>query len=65
MQEFANGVPHDDFGQTRNPWDVNRTAGGSSGGSATGVISGFCYGAVGTDTGGSVRVLASYWVRLC
>ena len=60
MQEFAHGVPHDDFGQTRNPWDISRSAGGSSGGSAAAVVSGFCYAAVGTDTGGSIRVPASY-----
>ena len=60
MQEFANGVPHPDFGQTRNPWTVTRTAGGSSGGSAAAVVARFCYGAIGSDTGGSIRVPASY-----
>jgi aspartyl-tRNA(Asn)/glutamyl-tRNA(Gln) amidotransferase subunit A len=41
---------------TRNPWDPERIPGGSSGGSAAAVAAGFCLGAVGTDTAGSIRI---------
>src|SRR5690349_20977435 len=58
MHEFAYGVtsnnPH--FGPVRNPWDLSRIAGGSSGGSAAAVAAGLCYGSIGTDTGGSIRI---------
>ncbi len=60
MFEFAYGIVHPDFGATWNPYDPTRTAGGSSGGSAAAVASGLCYAAVGTDTGGSIRVPAAY-----
>ena len=61
MHEFAYGVttenPH--FGTTRNPWDTQRIAGGSSGGSAAALAAGLCYGSIGTDTGGSIRIPSS------
>jgi aspartyl-tRNA(Asn)/glutamyl-tRNA(Gln) amidotransferase subunit A len=60
MMEFAYGYPHPDFGETRNPWDAGRTAGGSSGGSAAAVAAGLAYGALGSDTGGSIRSPAAY-----
>ncbi|MFZ5810360.1 MAG: amidase [Chloroflexota bacterium] len=61
MHEIALGVtnvnPH--FGACRNPWNQERISGGSSGGSAVAVASGLCFGALGTDTGGSIRIPAS------
>ena len=61
MHEFAYGVtsnnPH--YGPVRNPWDSTRIPGGSSGGSAAAVAAGLCFGSIGTDTGGSIRIPAS------
>lgn len=61
MHEFAYGVTSDNphFGAVRNPWNRDRIAGGSSGGSAAAVASGMCFGSIGTDTGGSIRIPAS------
>ena len=60
--EFALGVTTNNlhYGPTRNPWDLDRIPGGSSGGSAAAVASCMCYAAAGTDTGGSIRIPAAF-----
>ena len=58
--EYAAGFAHPAIGDTRNPRDPSRTSGGSSGGSAAVVAAGVCDLAIGTDTGGSIRIPAAY-----
>src|SRR5579884_1808624 len=62
MHEFAFGGSSlvTAFGGVHNPWDAGRIAGGSSGGSAAAVAAGLCYGALGSDTAGSIRQPAAY-----
>ncbi len=61
LHEFAYGItsnnPH--FGPVRNPWDRKHIPGGSSGGSAAAIATGMCFGSIGTDTGGSIRIPSS------
>ena len=61
LHEWALGVttknPH--FGPCRNPWDLGRIPGGSSGGSGAALAARMCLGSIGTDTGGSIRIPAS------
>jgi aspartyl-tRNA(Asn)/glutamyl-tRNA(Gln) amidotransferase subunit A len=58
LHEFAFGTTSEEsaYGPVRNPLDETRTAGGSSGGSAAALAAGMAFGAIGTDTGGSVRI---------
>src|SRR5437867_7168526 len=61
MHEFAYGIssvnPH--FGDVRNPWDTTKIPGGSSGGSAVAVVACEAFAALGSDTGGSIRIPAA------
>jgi aspartyl-tRNA(Asn)/glutamyl-tRNA(Gln) amidotransferase subunit A len=58
--EFAYGSVHPDHGPALNPWDVTRSSSGSSNGSGVAVAAGLDFGSFGTDTGGSIRLPASY-----
>lgn len=62
LHEFAYGgsgvIGH--FGPARNPWNTAHITGGSSSGSAAAVAGGLCYGAIGTDTAGSIRLPSAY-----
>jgi len=58
LHEFAFGTTSEEsaFGAVKNPRDLTRSAGGSSGGAAVALVEGMCFGSIGTDTGGSIRI---------
>jgi len=62
LHEFAYGpsAAVSYFGPVHNPWGLDRISGGSSGGSAAAIAAGLCFGTLGTDTGGSIRIPSSH-----
>jgi aspartyl-tRNA(Asn)/glutamyl-tRNA(Gln) amidotransferase subunit A len=62
MHEFARGATNSSslIGACCNPWDTLRVPGGSSGGSGAALAAGLCYGSLGSDTGGSIRIPAAF-----
>ena len=62
MDAWAHGSSTEtsDYGSTKNPWDINRLPGGSSGGSAAAVVTDMCIGAIGSETAGSIRQPAAW-----
>jgi aspartyl-tRNA(Asn)/glutamyl-tRNA(Gln) amidotransferase subunit A len=62
MHEFAYGATSavSYFGPVHNPWSLDHVSGGSSGGSAAAIATGLCFGSLGTDTGGSIRIPSSH-----
>ena len=62
LHEFAYGVTNENahYGPARNPWQAERVAGGSSGGSAVSVAAGMALASIGTDTRGSIRIPAAF-----
>lgn len=62
MHEFAYGATSavSYFGPVHNPWALDRVSGGSSGGSAAAIATSMCFGTLGTDTGGSIRIPSSH-----
>jgi aspartyl-tRNA(Asn)/glutamyl-tRNA(Gln) amidotransferase subunit A len=61
LNEFASGITgiNPFYGTSKNPWDISKMSGGSSGGSAVAVATGMVHMSLGTDTGGSIRVPSS------
>jgi aspartyl-tRNA(Asn)/glutamyl-tRNA(Gln) amidotransferase subunit A len=61
LHEYALGTTSEDsaFGAVKHPFDLGRSAGGSSGGSAVSIATGMAFASIGTDTGGSIRIPAS------
>ncbi len=60
MSEFAIGGTQPEYGMPKNPWDRQRTPGGSSSGSGVSVATGMNYASIGSDTGGSIRIPAAF-----